>query len=167
MAAPSDGLGFPERMANILPSLVLMYVPAAQMTEYEANKPYLQYSKHSQQFSKVPLDPRITWILSPAPIRAWTSVLLLDPGITISEKQRHETMRKQTETSNTARSSMHYKWKVCTSGGDDTLYVNAGLLQVVDGESCAWTGDAHGYLAGHHGNGRGLNWPHACDWFLF
>lgn len=32
----------------------------------------------------LPFDPLIMWMLSPALIRAWTSVVLLDPGITIS-----------------------------------------------------------------------------------
>ncbi len=122
MAPPSDGLGFPERMANILPSLVLMYVPAVQVTEYEVNKPYQHpvNSKRSQQFSEteVPLDPLITWILSPAPIRAWTSVLLLEPGITISAEQRYYIMkkniiswRKTLETrSKTLQESGPYQW---------------------------------------------------------
>lgn len=33
---------------------------------------------------QIPFDPLIMWMLSPALIRAWTSVVLLDPGITIS-----------------------------------------------------------------------------------
>lgn len=33
---------------------------------------------------QLPFDPLITWTLSPALIRAWTSVVLLAPGITIS-----------------------------------------------------------------------------------
>lgn len=33
---------------------------------------------------QIPFDPLIMWMLSPALIRAWTSVVLLDPGITMS-----------------------------------------------------------------------------------
>lgn len=33
---------------------------------------------------QLPLDPLIMWMLSPALIRAWTSVVLLAPGITMS-----------------------------------------------------------------------------------
>lgn len=74
---------------------------------------------------------------------------------------------EETNWEQEARSCKLYKWIVCTSGGDNALHINAGLLQVIDGESCAWTGDTHGYLSGHHGNGCGLNWPHACNWFFF
>ena len=34
----------------------------------------------------LPLEPLMTWMLSPAPILAWASELLLAPGITMSEK---------------------------------------------------------------------------------
>ena len=34
--------------------------------------------------ASLPLEPLMTWMLSPAPILAWASVLLLAPGITMS-----------------------------------------------------------------------------------
>lgn len=169
MAPSTGGLGFPERMANILPSLVLMYVPAVQMTEYEVNKPYQHpvNNKHSTVFwnwGTFGSSDNVNTLSYTDPgldIRA--AVGTRDHNICRAKILNHE----ETNWEHEARSCKHYKWTVCTSGGDNALHINAGLLQVVDRESRTWTGDTNGYLSRHHGNGCGLNWPHACNWFLF
>ena len=50
-----------------------------------------------------------------------------------------------------------------TSGCDDSLDINSGLLQEVDGEAAAAAparaGPGHAGLSRHHGDGSGLDGP--------
>ncbi len=127
----------------------------------------------------LPLDPRITWMLSPALIRAWTSVVLLAPGITISvdrRKSRHNPfivyLSSWVNSFKILYSGFvwcferfeHFKIWHITSCGDDPLHINSSFLQEVDRQAASRAGASHAHadLARHHGDWGWLDGPDTC-----
>lgn len=51
--------------------------------------------RHLETYECVPLVPRMIWMLCPAVILAWTSVVLLVPGISRSERSKKMQINQQ------------------------------------------------------------------------
>lgn len=121
---------------------------------------------------QIPFDPLIMWMLSPALIRAWTSVVLLDPGITISVylgkkgpilkfhldhliRFKHaEWVHLKCNVFKRDEKKVVFIHTASTCSGDDPLHLDSSFLQKVDRQASGRAGarHAHANLSGHHGD---------------
>lgn len=117
---------------------------------------------------QLPLDPLITWTLSPALIRACTSVELLAPGITISVKRKwviHFASETNFKSFDICHHTLcYFKIVHFTCCGDNSLHVDSGFLQKVDRQAASRAGASHAHanLARHHWDWSWLDGPDTC-----